>query len=407
MLVICYFFNFWKAVEKETIKKASTISSFKDTNKISESHPKVKREDDSSLEASENMKPSLLCPKTPVYELQGGPHSKIPCVAGSSKEMGVSFDYPVQANTLQNANKGRIKMTGKRRPPTRSARRLAAQDSSKNELNIPESPPLSPSTEGSSQQDARYPCNERRRKENAGKGKLFLPASSNNQLHEAPSPVLKSTAHLDIDDLFESNDLFSSGVSHKVSSGSKTSVETKSHVSWISADRGPSSASLTLDGATCEDLFPPAKVSKESSPGSVLKGKEDLFTTSKAVKRKDPKPPPQSEQNLPAQDIFEDDIFASEAVKLPVKAKDLEANLFDDDVDIFADLAEKPKEKSTKKKVEAKSIFDEDTDDIFSSVSQCKTSTRKASSFQTASGAKCESKTSSGFEDPLNAFEGQ
>lgn len=61
--------------------------------------------------------------------------------------------------------------------------------------------------------------------------------------------------------------------------------------------------------------------------------------------------------------MLKDDIFASEAVKPSVKTKELEANLFydDDDVDIFADLAVKPKEKSTKKKMEAKSIFDEDT----------------------------------------------
>lgn len=38
----------------------------------------------------------------------------------------------------------------------------------------------------------------------------------------------------------------------------------------------------------------------------------------------------------------------------------MEPNLFDDNIDIFADLNVKPKEKS-KKKVEAKSVFDDDT----------------------------------------------
>lgn len=38
----------------------------------------------------------------------------------------------------------------------------------------------------------------------------------------------------------------------------------------------------------------------------------------------------------------------------------MEPNLFDDNIDIFADLTVKPKEKS-KKKVEAKSMFDDDT----------------------------------------------
>lgn len=50
--------------------------------------------------------------------------------------------------------------------------------------------------------------------------------------------------------------------------------------------------------------------------------------------------------------------------KVPKKAKEqsVEASLFDDDVDIFADLTPvtKPKEKKAKKKVETKSIFDDD-----------------------------------------------
>lgn len=42
------------------------------------------------------------------------------------------------------------------------------------------------------------------------------------------------------------------------------------------------------------------------------------------------------------------------------KEKMTESNLFDDNIDIFADLTVKPKEKKTKKKVEQKSIFDDD-----------------------------------------------
>lgn len=42
------------------------------------------------------------------------------------------------------------------------------------------------------------------------------------------------------------------------------------------------------------------------------------------------------------------------------KERTLEPNLFDDNIDIFADLNVKPKEKS-KKKVEAKSVFGDDT----------------------------------------------
>lgn len=51
----------------------------------------------------------------------------------------------------------------------------------------------------------------------------------------------------------------------------------------------------------------------------------------------------------------------SKVLKKP-KEQRLEASLFNDDVDIFADLTPvtKPKEKKAKKKVETKSIFDDD-----------------------------------------------
>lgn len=44
------------------------------------------------------------------------------------------------------------------------------------------------------------------------------------------------------------------------------------------------------------------------------------------------------------------------------KEVSLDASLFDDDIDIFADLTTttKPKEKKAKKKAETKSIFDDD-----------------------------------------------
>lgn len=61
--------------------------------------------------------------------------------------------------------------------------------------------------------------------------------------------------------------------------------------------------------------------------------------------------------------LKKDDIFATEAIRPSQKTRDkertFESSLFDDNIDIFADLTVKPKEKS-KKKVEAKSIFDDD-----------------------------------------------
>lgn len=59
--------------------------------------------------------------------------------------------------------------------------------------------------------------------------------------------------------------------------------------------------------------------------------------------------------------LQDDNGTPAKVLKKP-KEQSLEASLFDDDVDIFADLTPttKPKEKKAKKKVEMKSIFDDD-----------------------------------------------
>ncbi|KAH0624399.1 hypothetical protein JD844_031808 [Phrynosoma platyrhinos] len=412
-----------EAEKKTLIKKASVISSLEEHSKVSENCQNV-RQDESCLETTKanlDINPTKLLPcgtsamkrsasycKAPCYEPHGIQHAKVASVTGNNEETGVSFDYPMQADTLQNANKGRIKMTGKRRPPTRNARRLAAQESIKNEITVADCSALPFLKENCVPSALMYPSSRKLFIKNEI-AKSFTPANSSDHLHETyNSPIIKSTAHSDVHDLFESNDLFANIVGSKATSGPKAMVETESHMRQVSKDGGQLSVPLSLNDANCEDLFQPRKPSKELSPPSFLEDEEDLSTTiKKTVKRKDLKPISQSEQDPQVQDIFEDDIFASEAVKLPVKTKTLmEANLFDDDVDIFADLAVKPKENSAKKKMEAKSIFDEDTDDIFSP-SHVKTLIQKTPLLQIPSGTTSEFRTSSTFEDPLNAFEGQ
>ncbi|NWZ46272.1 WAC2D protein, partial [Haliaeetus albicilla] len=110
------------------------------------------------------------------------------------------------------------------------------------------------------------------------------------------------------------------------------------------------------------DLFQPVqqKSSTKSSPIPFLEEEEDSLFTCQKTGRKELKSAVWQAVDPTAQDIFEDDIFATEAVKPMNKAKEKmpETNLFDDNIDIFADLTIKPKEKKTKKKVEQKSIFD-------------------------------------------------
>ncbi|XP_042314369.1 WASH complex subunit 2-like [Sceloporus undulatus] len=409
-----------EAENKTLIKKDSVISSLEEHNKVSENCQNI-RQDESCLQATEtnlDIKPAMLLPcgtsvmkrsasyrKAPCYEPHDIQYAKVASVTGNNEETGVSFDNPMQADTLQNANKGRIKMTGKRRPPTRIARRLAAQESIKNETIFADCSSLALLEENCAPSALTYPSNRKLFIKNEI-DKLLPPANSSDHHETSNNPIIKSTAHSDVHDLYESNDLFANIVGSKAASGPKATVETESHMRQVPKDGGQLSVSLSLDDANCEDLFQPRKPSKEVKPPSFLEDEEDLFTTiKKTVKRKEPAPQP--EQDPQVQDIFEDDIFASEAVKLPVKAKTLmEANLFDDDVDIFADLAVKPKKKCAKKKMEAKSIFDEDTDDIFSP-SHIKTLIQKTPLLQIPSGTKNEFRTSSTFEDPLNAFEGQ
>nr|XP_056705270.1 WASH complex subunit 2C [Euleptes europaea] len=358
------------------------------------------------LQASLDINPAALLPGR--AQKPPPPHPE-PCgvqrpqtirALGHSEETGISFDSPVQADTLHHANKSRIKMTKKRRPPTQTARRLAAQKSSEKEGSDAEDPPPCLLVESSV---LPVPLGTKGASE---KAKLLQSTSSSNQLHKTDDRP-ESTATPGPDDLFESSDLFDDGRESKAPS--KPKAKSKMENPSGRAPKGREGQPvLLLPGDSSEDLFKPAKPSKKPSPISFPDNQEDLFGGNKPLKRKASKPTPPSEVAPAIKDIFEDDIFSSEAVKLPpVKAKELEANLFDDDIDIFADLAVKPKEKSTKKKVEAKSIFDEDTDDIFMPNSQSKSRTKKTQPVQMPSGAKPEPRVPSTFEDPLNAFEGK
>ncbi|XP_033004317.1 WASH complex subunit 2C isoform X3 [Lacerta agilis] len=425
-------------------EKKTVISSLEEDSEVLESNKNAKREE-SNLKAAEkstglgaskhresssrigklqasldinpavllpSAKPPSLYPKTPIHEPRGIQHVETASALGSNKEMGVSFDDPMQADTLQNANKGRIKVTGKRRPPTRSARRLAAQGDNTNDTNVAEDPSPPLLKESSVPPATLHPSTAKlHRKESTEGSQSPLPTNSSEQLHEAAvSPGSKSAAQPNVHDLFESNDIFADSIAPKVTTRPKAKVETESLMSQVPKGGESLPVPLALDGANSEGLFQAEKPSKKPDPTPFLEDEDDLFATSKkTVKRKDPKPIPQLVQDPSVPDIFEDDIFASEALKPPVKAKskELEANLFDDDVDIFADLAVKPKERSAKKKMESKSIFDEEIDDIFSPSSQSKTTIKKAQSFQAASGTKSEIRASSTFEDPLNVFEGQ
>ncbi|XP_006272814.1 WASH complex subunit 2C isoform X1 [Alligator mississippiensis] len=370
----------------------------------------------SAMPKISSMKPVLPASETPVHEPDGIQSTETFRTAGSNEESGVSFEHPMQAETLHSANKNRIKVPGKRRPPTRTARCLAAQESSENEKdNIMKEPQLWLPKQNSALLDAKEPLSgEPGSKESVEGGsavKKSLPADGSSLSPEMDrSPLAKPTGPGD--EFFESDDLFEKSSMLKSAARPKAKEEAIDSLVGRLVKSGEKPALSVLDDQGSDDLFQSVKQksSQKSSPSSFLEDEDNLFTSQKTPKKKELKPGTSQDLDTSVQNIFEDDIFATEAIKPPSKTKEkvLEANLFDDDnIDIFADLTVKPKEKKTKKKVESKSIFDDDMDDIFSS-SQVKISAPKGqSSSQTASEVKTESKAQSIFDDPLNAFGGQ
>ncbi|XP_039333739.1 WASH complex subunit 2A isoform X2 [Saimiri boliviensis] len=340
----------------------------------------------------------------------------VPVLPGSG-EAGVSFDLPAQADTLPSANKGRVKMRGKRRPQTRAARRLAAQESSKAEdMSVPRAP-IAQWADGTISPNGHRPQLRAASGEDSTEEALEA-ATAPWEGGPVPgvdgSPFAKSLGHSRREaDLFDSRDIFSTGTGSQ--SMERTKPKAKIAENPASPPGGGKEKSPMFpalgEASSDDDLFQSAKPkpAKKTNPFPLLEDEDDLFTDQK-VRKNESKSSSQQDVISTTQDIFEDDIFATEAIKPSQKTREkektLESNLFDDNIDIFADLTVKPKEKS-KKKVEAKSIFDDDMDDIFSSGIQAKTTKPKSRSAQAAPEPRSEHKASNIFDDPLNAFGGQ
>lgn len=338
--------------------------------------------------------------------------------SASAGETGVSFEDPAQADTLYSVNKSRITMKGKRRPQTRAARRLAAQESSEAEDRS--------DAEGSQlgrEHVISPPIQEQPSREvdkNKNLEQAFAAAPSPFlEVTLVPggerSPIAKSVNLTTEDSLFDSGDIFakvsgSKSITKKAKDKEKASEDLANQP--IIREEKQSLFPVLDDPEIEEDLFQSVKQKplKKKNTVPLLEEEDDLFTNQKA-KNKTSEPLWQQDVVSKKQDIFEDDIFATEAIKPRLKTKEkekaLESNLFDDNIDIFADLTVKPKEKKSKKKVEPKSIFDDEMDDIFSSSGLTKMPKPKSQSTQSTPETRLENKVSSTFDDPLNALGGQ
>ncbi|NXH09499.1 WAC2D protein, partial [Bucco capensis] len=197
-------------------------------------------------------------------------------------------------------------------------------------------------------------------KENSFVSGLSIPAHG-SVLPAGTNKLLPPESTDQGDDLFESEDLFASSSTSRSAEQSKLKEELPDSVNKLIKGR-EKKPDLSVLGDQDNDLFQPVqqKSSTKSSSIPFLEEEEDPLFTSQKTGKKELKSAVWKAVDPTAQDIFEDDIFATEAIKPMNQAKEkmLETNLFGDNIDIFADPTIKPKEKKSKKKVEQKSIFD-------------------------------------------------
>ncbi|XP_051507245.1 WASH complex subunit 2C isoform X2 [Myxocyprinus asiaticus] len=331
----------------------------------------------------------------------------------TSSEGGVSFESSAQVNTLQNANKGRAKGAGRRRPQTRAARHLAAQQSVE-----------AVGEEGLDQSSSTQAVEP----DMAASLPTFNPVSVRPSALTIPVTTPAAAKSTDVafkpkrfldaeDDLFDSDDLFASASAIKPlpSTKHKTKRSEEGHKKASKTEAGKTQKkdlAPSIFDSHGNDLFAKVKqkpVQKAKQPVSFLDDEDDddIFGAGKrnSTESKNSK----TEVSSTKPDIFQDEVH--EPPKAQKKSKDvsLDASLFDDDADIFADLTgtTKPKEKKAKKKVETKSIFDDDMDDIFSAGST-KPSVKPSLKSKKNQNAQDPSSTAdtghSIFDDPLNVF---
>ncbi|KAM9063042.1 WASH complex subunit 2C isoform X8 [Sarcophilus harrisii] len=367
-------------------------------------------EDDDFFTSAQPQLPKVAPKKTIVKKDNSLESHKFP---ESSPTIKQETDVPKLETT-----QSRITMKGKRRPQTRAARRLAAQESSEAEDRS--------DAEGSQlgrEHVISPPIQEQPSREvdkNKNLEQAFAAAPSPFlEVTLVPggerSPIAKSVNLTTEDSLFDSGDIFakvsgSKSITKKAKDKEKASEDLANQP--IIREEKQSLFPVLDDPEIEEDLFQSVKQKplKKKNTVPLLEEEDDLFTNQKA-KNKTSEPLWQQDVVSKKQDIFEDDIFATEAIKPRLKTKEkekaLESNLFDDNIDIFADLTVKPKEKKSKKKVEPKSIFDDEMDDIFSSSGLTKMPKPKSQSTQSTPETRLENKVSSTFDDPLNALGGQ
>ncbi|XP_032396598.1 WASH complex subunit 2 isoform X1 [Etheostoma spectabile] len=368
-----------------------------------------------------------------------------PVEAQTDYERGVSFDAPVQATTLQSAHKSRAKGSVQRRPQSRAARQQAAQRSlkDKEETVGGEVPGLKPSLSGlalpppdrssqtcasptlpNSDAPAALPASlpqSSLSEISPRPSVLTLPVSTNAGKKESSkdshnTKVLPSSHE---DELFGSDGLFGATSVPNTSSTRQTTKTTEPQASsgvGLKKDKDKSTLPSIFDANT-DDLFQkvkPRSTTKKAMASSFLEedeDDEDIFAVSNSSTPISPSSKEiKNSSSFSKQGIFQDEVATVPKVHKKHKEKPLDASLFDDNIDIFADLTDtlKPKQRS-KTKGETKSIFDDDMDDIFSpnTVKPVTKATHKSKKTPVSQETSTAADSSDIFDDPLNALSGK
>ncbi|KTG35255.1 hypothetical protein cypCar_00009220, partial [Cyprinus carpio] len=299
---------------------------------------------------------------------------------------------------------GRAKGAVRRRPQTRAARHIAAQESEE---------AVGESTSIQADEAVMAASLSTLNPVSVRPSALTIPVSTPAPA-KSPDEAVRPKRFLDPgDDLFDSDDLFATkpvpSSKHKV----KTPEEGRKKASKTEATipSKKDQASSIFDSHE-DDLFAkvkPKPVQKAKQMSFLEDDDDDIFGagSSKSADRKNSK----AQASSAKPDVFKDEVKEPPKAQKKPKEVSLDASLFDDDVDIFADLTSttKPKEKKAKKKLEAKSIFDDDMDDIFSTGTTKPTvkPSSKSKKNQPAQDPISTVETGSNiFDDPLNAFGG-
>ncbi|XP_034407295.1 WASH complex subunit 2 isoform X2 [Cyclopterus lumpus] len=332
-----------------------------------------------------------------------------PTGAQKGREGGVNFDSPVQVTTLQSAHKSRAKGFVQRRPQSRAARQQAAHRSLKDKEDteggyVP-GPNLSLSGSALPPPDRSSQTHASPILANSA-APADLPASSPSQssLSEtSPRPPVLNTGKKDTsedgsstkglpsydeDDLFGSDSLFRATSVTNTPSTRQTTKTTQPQVKPRSTTKKAKTTHYLEEDDDDEDIFGVSNSSTQASANS------------KEIK---------NSSSFSKQDIFQGEVSTVPKVHKKHKEKTLDASLFDDNIDIFADLSDTltPKQKS-KRKGETKSIFDDDMDDIFSpsTVKPVMKAPQKSKKTPRSQETSTEADSSNIFDDPLNALGG-